>query len=168
MPEGEAGDTANIRPLPPTIPPEELADIGLSEELVKRYIVMKKKKALDRDPNTILCPRQWCQGPSVSSVKKVEDSMAAAGSGYWLPDLDSEPEPAAAHEAGEEKKQVKPDAVRSSQNLEKLQVCSKCSFAFCRVCTGTVAQSRRQCFPADALQHHGTATFSTAGPRTAR
>lgn len=118
-----------ITSLPPTLPPEELSEIGISGDLVTRYIVLKKKKTLEKDPDTVYCPRQWCQAASRASVKKVDESMKTSGNGYWLPDRGATPPPPLS--PSQEDEHI------PTPRLEKLQVCSVCSFAFCRVCKGT-------------------------------
>lgn len=57
--------------------------------------------------------------------------MSAAGSGYWLPDLGSEPLPVPHTE------DVEKEPENSRREPEKLQLCSVCAFAFCRKCEGT-------------------------------
>ncbi|KAJ4856238.1 IBR domain, a half RING-finger domain-containing protein [Trichoderma breve] len=49
------------------ISPSELLQIGLSEEMVKRYVDLKYKTELESDKNTIYCPRQWCNGADEKS-----------------------------------------------------------------------------------------------------
>ena len=125
---GPSEPSATYHSLPPTLPPEELEEIGIARGLVARYVVLKKKKALEKDPNAIYCPRQWCQAPSRDSLQKVERSMRATGNGYWLQDrrpatVPSPPPPEETHD-------------EAAPKLEKLQICSVCSFAFCRVCRG--------------------------------
>ncbi|KAA8913137.1 RWD domain-containing protein [Sphaerosporella brunnea] len=115
--------------LPATLPPEELTDIGVPADLVTRYVAMKKKKALEKDPNTIYCAQKWCQAPSRASVELLEETMKRNGSGYWLPDRGATPAAPAKKPKTAEEGQDHPSPLR-----EKLQVCSVCSFAFCRVC----------------------------------
>ncbi|KAK2936130.1 IBR domain [Fusarium oxysporum f. sp. vasinfectum] len=52
------------------ISPSELLQIGLSEEMVKRYVTLKYKTELESDKNTIYCPRQWCNGAARSKRHK--------------------------------------------------------------------------------------------------
>jgi E3 ubiquitin-protein ligase RNF14 len=128
-----------IASLPATLPPEELREIGIPEDLVTRYVALKKKKALEKDPNTIYCPRQWCQAPSRASVQQMEQTMKRNGSGYWLLDRDTAPSsPPSLQEniVPKKREEEKPSPLK-----EKLQVCSVCSFAFCRVCLGKYPSS---------------------------
>lgn len=133
----EVNETPNQRmlsSLPPTLPPEELLDIGIAPDMVTRYSVLKKKKALAADPKTIYCPRQWCQAPSRASVENVEASMKISGNDYWLPDRNAVPQPIEEHVyEADSKKKVKETV---SPLKEKLQVCSTCSLAFCSKCLG--------------------------------
>ncbi|KAJ2960060.1 hypothetical protein NQ176_g11077 [Zarea fungicola] len=52
------------------ISPSELLQIGLPEEIVKRYVTLKYKTELESDKNTIYCPRQWCNGAARSKRHK--------------------------------------------------------------------------------------------------
>ncbi|KAI5791515.1 RWD domain-containing protein [Pyronema domesticum] len=135
-----------IQPLPPTIPPEELEEIGIPTDLVTRYVLLKKKKALEKDPHTIYCPRKWCQNPSKSSIERVESNMKQNGGGYWLPDFNAVKE-----EPIKENNNGKEDT--ASVKLDKLQICSVCAFAFCRICRASWHGTLTICKP-----HDGTLT----------
>ncbi|KAL0632520.1 hypothetical protein Q9L58_008576 [Maublancomyces gigas] len=125
--------------LPPTLPPDELKDIGLNAALLKRYVELKQKAALEKDPATVYCPRQWCQAPSRDSIKILNAAMAENHTSYYLSDYGSEAVVAAAAAAA-----VTPTPTRSGNRTRndtpdtpeppKLQICSRCTFAFCRVC----------------------------------
>lgn len=119
-------------PPPPTLPPEELEEIGIPRDLVTRYVALKKKNALEKDPDTIYCPRQWCQSASRDSLQRVEQSMRASGSGYWLQDR----RPATVPSPPPPPPLLPPEKTYGEAALNKLQICSVCSFAFCRVCRG--------------------------------
>ncbi|KAH6953976.1 RWD domain-containing protein [Ilyonectria sp. MPI-CAGE-AT-0026] len=52
------------------VSPSELLQIGLSEDMVKRYVTLKYKTELESDKNTIYCPRQWCNGAAQSQTSQ--------------------------------------------------------------------------------------------------
>lgn len=122
---------------PPTIPPDELEEIGIEGNMVKRYVAMKKKKALEMDPLTIYCPRTFCQGPAKSCVAALEREMQESGNGYWLEDLDSgsaAASPPSRSLADEAARKADEEVKSGGRARPRLQVCSICTFAFCRVC----------------------------------
>ncbi|KAL8708154.1 MAG: hypothetical protein Q9220_006915 [cf. Caloplaca sp. 1 TL-2023] len=105
-----------------TIGPSELLQIPLAQEVVQRYVDLKRKKALESDRMTVYCPRQWCQGPARS--KKTE----ALDRNLELESDDENP--------------VQPDTAPTSNDDslghispgERLAVCTDCTFAFCKIC----------------------------------
>lgn len=111
--------------LPPTLPPSELQAIGLPPPLITRYITLKQKSVLETDPTTVYCPRQWCQSPSRESLTLLTVTMTAQNTSFYLPPygtpLSSSSTP--------------PSAPTPPVELQKLQICTRCTFAFCRVCT---------------------------------
>lgn len=124
------GDIASVKCLDPdcgegsgrdrkqrAIHPTELLDIPLDKSKVKRYVDMKLKKMLESDKTTIYCPRKWCQAPA----------RAAKYARYNPEDLEHWPEDDMAVE----------EPVANGGNGkggDRLAVCSKCQYAFCRVC----------------------------------
>jgi E3 ubiquitin-protein ligase RNF14 len=107
--------------------PSELLQIPIEQELVQRYVRLKRKKRLESDKNTIYCPRQWCQGAARSKkhpkpIDPLNDTEEATS--------DSEVEDPA--EAAKKKsKKSRPEDIPMS---ERLCICEDCSFAFCSVC----------------------------------
>ena len=106
-----------------TLNPSELLQIPIAEELVQRYVKLKRKKRIESDKNTIYCPRQWCQGAARSKkhpkrVGQIDD----------FSESDSEGE---AEQHNSHKKKVKPEDIPVSK---RLAVCEDCNFAFCIVC----------------------------------
>lgn len=96
--------------------PNELLQIGLAPEMVKRYVTLKYKTELESDKNVIYCPRETCQGPARSKHKKPK------GLELYEADEDSEDDDG-------------PPVPESSDALEdRLAVCDDCGFAFCRRC----------------------------------
>ncbi|KIW92838.1 uncharacterized protein Z519_06687 [Cladophialophora bantiana CBS 173.52] len=108
-----------------TLNPSELLQIPIDQELVQRYVRLKRKKRLESDKNTIYCPRQWCQGAAKSKkhpkpidpLNDVEES--------------SESEEEQSDSASGKNKQRELEDVPVS---ERLAVCEDCDFAFCSVC----------------------------------
>jgi E3 ubiquitin-protein ligase RNF14 len=109
-----------------TINPSELLQIPIEQELVQRYVRMKRKRKLEADKNTIYCPRQWCQGAARSKKHpKPVDLMND------LTDSASDSEAEAVGEPSATPKKKEPEYVPMS---ERLSICEDCSFAFCSVC----------------------------------
>ncbi|KAL9003891.1 MAG: hypothetical protein Q9188_003253 [Gyalolechia gomerana] len=103
-----------------TLEPSELLQIPLEQDIVQRYIKMKRKKALESDQTTVYCPRQWCQGPARSKKTEALDRGVEDGS-----DDDSPGE--VANDGAKPPERPIPPA-------ERLAICTDCTFAFCRVC----------------------------------
>jgi len=101
-----------------TLNPSELLQIPIDQELVQRFVRLKRKKRLEANKNTIYCPRQWCQGAARNKKHpKPVDPMNDT-----FEDSDSEEE------------QSRPDDLETLPMAERLCVCEDCSFAFCCVC----------------------------------
>ncbi|RMZ80475.1 hypothetical protein DV737_g2996, partial [Chaetothyriales sp. CBS 132003] len=108
----------------PALNPSELLQIPLSQELVQRYVRLKRKKKLESSKNTIYCPRQWCQGPAYPEYrkKKAEDDFHDFSD---TEDSDCNIIPASSEE------------LRNLPMNQRLAICSDCSYAFCFVCRKT-------------------------------
>lgn len=144
------GDVVNVRCMDPTcgkdgpskrktkkertLHPKELLDMGIEESAVRRYVEMKRKKKLEADKTTVYCPRTWCQGPArTNKYPPIPADLAT------YPESDSENESAASVGHVPDNKLPAP--------ADRLSVCSKCSFAFCRICyTGWHGEFAR-CWP---------------------
>ncbi|KAL8968113.1 MAG: hypothetical protein Q9183_002620, partial [Haloplaca sp. 2 TL-2023] len=102
-----------------TLGPSELLQIPLTQEIVQRYVMLKRKQALESDRTTVYCPRQWCQGPARSKKTEALDRNL---------DLDSDAEDAP--------EQTRPQAAQDQPMppAERLAICTDCTFAFCKVC----------------------------------
>ena len=72
---------------PKTIPPSELSNIPLPEQILERYITLRRKRALESAKSTIYCPRKWCQGPARTKASLAFD----ADQDYELYEQESEP-----------------------------------------------------------------------------
>ncbi|USW53025.1 Putative IBR domain, E3 ubiquitin ligase RBR family, TRIAD supradomain-containing protein [Septoria linicola] len=109
---------------------------------------MKRKKKLEADKSTVYCPRTWCQGAAKSSKYPV---IPADLSAY----VD------ALSEAESDSEQVKKDDVAADapkkvnttnsqpDPTDRLSVCEKCSFAFCKVCYMGWHGPFARCYPRD-------------------
>ncbi|KAI4215159.1 MAG: hypothetical protein LQ351_002474 [Letrouitia transgressa] len=117
-----------------TLEPSELLQIPLEQEMVQRYVVLKRKQALESDRTTTYCPRQWCQGPARSKKTEALDRDLNLGSD----DEDDNPPPA--YNPSDPSAPVPPPA-------ERLAICTDCSFAFCRVCQKGWHGEFYVCFP---------------------
>ncbi|KAK2679344.1 IBR domain [Fusarium oxysporum f. sp. vasinfectum] len=94
------------------ISPSELLQIGLSEEMVKRYVTLKYKTELESDKNTIYCPRQWCNGAARSKRHKKPEGL----------------------EFAETAKSGKRKNKETFSKADLLSICEDCGFAFCGQC----------------------------------
>ncbi|KAL8687372.1 MAG: hypothetical protein Q9224_005172 [Gallowayella concinna] len=117
------GARAKRRKRDRTLGPSELLQIPLEQDMVQRYLMLKRKNALEADRTTVYCPRQWCQGPARS--KKTE----ALDRNHDIESDDDEGQ-------GDDLQSPKvPDGSTSSATLaERLAVCTDCTYAFCKVC----------------------------------
>ncbi|KAI5806561.1 hypothetical protein DFH27DRAFT_348919 [Peziza echinospora] len=131
----------------PTLRPEELEEIGISDDLVTRYRLLKRKAALEADPATIYCPRAWCKAPSRWSLAEVEKQIGTRD--FYLTEKHYEDKKAALLNPpppveSEEIKQVveenisenpeAPEVPETPTKEERLDCCSSCGYAFCNVC----------------------------------
>lgn len=118
-----------------TVEASELLQIPLEQEMVQRYVKLKRKKRLESDRTTIYCPRQWCQGPARSKKSSSHDE-----------DLESEDE-------DEPKGPAEPQTYDPNEPeklpppSERLAICEDCSFAFCKVCKASWHGEYFTCFP---------------------
>ncbi|KAI9864645.1 MAG: translation termination inhibitor protein itt1 [Trichoglossum hirsutum] len=104
-----------------TLNPSELLQIHLDQDMVKRYVDLKRKAELESDKSTVYCPRKWCQG-AARSAKRQKQQV-----------LDSNED-----ESDEESEVDKASGDGSPSGLpppsERLAICSDCAYAFCIVC----------------------------------
>ncbi|KAM3517247.1 hypothetical protein NHJ13051_009153 [Beauveria bassiana] len=111
------------------ISPSELLQIGLSEELVKRYVTLKYKTELESDRNTIYCPRQWCNGAARSKKHKKPQGLELVD----VSDNDDEEDEDTEVEDSIKKK-GKATTKAKFNPADLLCVCDDCGFAFCSRC----------------------------------
>lgn len=128
-------DGLNNRPLKRrkrdrTLNPSELLQIPIEQDLVQRYVRLKRKKQLEADKNTIYCPRQWCQGAARSKKhpKPVDPMGDAVGESSEESDEEAESQQPSSRS---NRKRLDPESLPMS---ERLAVCEDCNFAFCCVC----------------------------------
>ncbi|TFB04930.1 E3 ubiquitin-protein ligase itt1 [Trichoderma ghanense] len=103
------------------ISPSELLQIGLSEDMVKRYVDLKYKTELESDKNTIYCPRQWCNGAARSKKHKKPSGLDFGETSDAESDEDEK----------DEKGKKGADKFNPG---DLLSVCEDCGFAFCSRC----------------------------------
>ncbi|EHK50628.1 hypothetical protein TRIATDRAFT_52701, partial [Trichoderma atroviride IMI 206040] len=100
------------------VSPSELLQIGLADDMVKRYVDLKYKTELESDKNTIYCPRQWCNGAARSKKHKKPSGLNFGETSDAESDQEKENEKGG-----------------SKFNLgDLLSVCEDCGFAFCSRC----------------------------------
>ncbi len=110
----------------PTLSPSELLQIPLAEEVVQRYVHLKRKKKLESDKNTVYCPRQWCQGAARSKKHpKPIDPM------HDFEEITSESD---ADMQDTLTKNSKRSKTKETTMSERLCICEDCGYAFCSVC----------------------------------
>ncbi|KAF2156251.1 RWD-domain-containing protein, partial [Myriangium duriaei CBS 260.36] len=119
--------------------PRELLEIGVPEPQARRFVELKRKKKLESDKSTIYCPRTWCQAPARSSnfapiPSNLLDYVDSDDSG----DESSDPPPVYTKDT--------PDKQLPAPS-DRLTICSKCSFAFCRVCYSGWHGEFARCWP---------------------
>ncbi|RMD40273.1 hypothetical protein DV735_g4850, partial [Chaetothyriales sp. CBS 134920] len=125
---GKDADHANAGPKSKrrerSLNPSELLQIPLSQDLVQRYVRLKRKKKLEASKNTIYCPRQWCQGPAYPEhrKKREEDDF------HDFSDTE---------DANAVVIPTSSDELRNLPMHQRLAICSDCSYAFCFVCRKT-------------------------------
>ncbi|CAK7243009.1 MAG: hypothetical protein STHCBS139747_004515 [Sporothrix thermara] len=111
-----------------SISPGELLQIPIPEDLVKRYIDLKYKTALESDKNTVYCPRAWCNGAARSKKHKKPEGLVLHESEDEDEDEDDDDETPAGDKDGKGKKKD------TSYSDDRLAICEDCHFAFCSRC----------------------------------
>ncbi|EGX91439.1 RING finger protein [Cordyceps militaris CM01] len=124
------GETASRQLKKPKtfISPSELLQIGLTEELVKRFVTLKYKTELESDKNTIYCPRQWCNGAARSKKHKKPQGLELVD----VSDQDDDDEDTEVEDGTQTTKKATAKAKFNPADL--LSVCDDCGFAFCSRC----------------------------------
>jgi len=133
-------DGRQRRKKPKKLQPSELLQIPIAEEKVQRYVKIRRKRKLEANPNTIYCPRKWCQGPARVGDKASGDEADADSSDDETEQAAAPvPEPATeeADEADERDQSETIEKPKIPPPGERLAVCTDCSFPFCLVCKKT-------------------------------
>lgn len=145
-----------------TLHPNELLEIPLERAQVQRYVDLKLKKRLESDKSTVYCPRQWCQGPAKS----------AKYARYNTVDLSSYPDSSSDDEEVGVDAQVKPSSKSASETTsnankttsgrgrystqapppDRLNICSVCNYAFCRICQRSWHGELVNCLPRNTTE----------------
>ncbi|KAM3073456.1 hypothetical protein ACMFMG_004646 [Clarireedia jacksonii] len=97
--------------------PSELLQIPLEHEVVSRYVKLKHKAQLEKDKNTVYCPRAWCKGAAKSKKHKKPEGFE---------EVESSDE-----EEDDNGKNKKNSFVAGA---DRLAVCEDCNYAFCSRC----------------------------------
>lgn len=118
-----------------TLSPSELLQIPLTQEIVQRFVFLKRKKKLEADKSTVYCPRKWCQGAARS--KKHPKPTDPMSDDFEVSDEEDDRTPF--DPLGDEA-QLPPVA-------ERLAVCEDCGYAFCCVCKKGWHGELVRCFP---------------------
>ena len=128
----------------------ELLQIPLAEEVVKRYVKMRRKKIIESDKDTIYCPRKWCQGPAKS--KKYPEITSLEDWPAYLDGFGPETDSTSSEEVDHAKTENKPQGLLKYQPGERLAVCEECKYAFCRVCKQGWHGEYLTCWPRDKAE----------------
>lgn len=119
--------------------PRELLEIGILEPQARRFVEMKRKKILETDKSTVYCPRTWCQAPA-RDLK--HPPIPANLLDYVESDDSCDEHPTLAPTYDKDTPEDKLPAA-----ADRLTICGKCSFAFCRVCFGGWHGEFARCWP---------------------
>ncbi|KAI9832544.1 MAG: hypothetical protein M1819_004334 [Sarea resinae] len=138
-----------------TLNPSELLQIPLEQDMVKRYVDLKRKKELESDKRTVYCPRTWCQGAARSKKHpkptSITDPAATTSENSDSDSSDDEDEALGEDANG-----------RSHPPAEdRLAICEDCAYAFCRVCLQGWHGELLRCWPptATTLSAEDKATY---------
>lgn len=128
-----------------TIQPRELLAMGIEESMARRYVELKRKKKLEADKNTIYCPRKWCQG----IAKRKEFPPIPTDLSTYEAEASSDEEHVDRAQPSSNGDKVSKDSKMPPKPVDRLSICEKCQYAFCRICyTGWHGEFAR-CYPRD-------------------
>ncbi|MCJ1399953.1 translation termination inhibitor protein itt1 [Xylographa trunciseda] len=133
---GNAQSAKRRRKVDRTLDPSELLQIALDQEIVQRYVKLKRKNMLESDRTTVYCPRQWCQGAARSKKHPKTDNRESRDRS----DSEDEDDLAGDHDRNSSQEKLPPPS-------ERLAICEDCSFAFCKVCKASWHGEFAVCFP---------------------
>jgi len=135
-----------------TLHPTELLEIPIETAQVQRYVDLKLKKKLESDKSTVYCPRTWCQGPAKSAryarynttnLESYPDSSDEEDEREGDNNPNGNEQPADGNNAA-------PPAGRYAYTRpppDRLTICAKCEYAFCRICQRSWHGDRVNCLP---------------------
>ncbi|KAI9802807.1 MAG: translation termination inhibitor protein itt1 [Piccolia ochrophora] len=121
-----------------TLSPGELLQIPLEQNVVKRYVQLKRKAELEANRNTVYCPRTWCQGPARCSQPSKRSSKSDDHTGSNSESESEDDPPIWKH--GDSADTMPPPS-------ERLAICTDCSYAFCLVCKAGWHGELATCWP---------------------
>ncbi|PNH57929.1 hypothetical protein VD0002_g9593, partial [Verticillium dahliae] len=116
------------------ISPSELLQMGLSQELVTRYVTLMYKTELESDKNTIYCPRSWCEGAARSKKHKKPSGLELGEASDDSDDADADADAEAEGGATTKQKKRKKKKKAAYDPADLLSICEECGFAFCSRC----------------------------------
>lgn len=105
----------------------ELLQIPLELEMVKRYVTMKHKIELENDKSTVYCPRNYCEGAARSKKHKKPILLPTH--------LSATPADETDEESDDESLLI--DPTKPPNRADLLRICEDCGFAFCSRCLQT-------------------------------
>lgn len=136
-----------------TVHPGELLDMGVHQEMVRRYLEMRRKKKLEADKSTVYCPRSWCQGPAKTerypAIPKDLDTYLA-GMDFSL-EANSDAEDDIENEQSEIGPGKNPGNIPPNI-ADRIAICEQCTFAFCKVCYKSWHGPFARCQPRDPTE----------------
>lgn len=103
--------------------------MGLSEDTVKRFVMLKYKTQLESDKNTIYCPRSWCNGAARSKKHKKPAGLEFQEAS----DCESDDQDGETADSVDEKGKIKKKPAKFDP-ADLLAVCEDCHLAFCSRC----------------------------------
>ena len=111
--------------------------------MVQRYAELKRKKKMELDKDMVYCPRKWCQAPARSDkYPPLSDLSKMTETDDHLPSTQ--------HEFGETLTGTTEPS--KEQKDDRLRICEKCAFAFCRICKGGWHGTYQVCYKRDAKE----------------
>ncbi|KAG6009635.1 hypothetical protein E4U21_001699 [Claviceps maximensis] len=137
------------------ISPSELLQIGLTKDMVKRYVNLKYKTELEADKDTIYCPRQWCNGAARSKKHRKPqglDFTEPTTSSFAEQEMEDQGHGESNHDnvnANAEAEQTSDHnkANKKFNPADLLCICEDCNFAFCGRCLQTWHGEFVRCMP---------------------
>ncbi|KAK2803833.1 hypothetical protein FQN50_006840 [Emmonsiellopsis sp. PD_5] len=126
-----------------TLNPSELLQIPLEQEVVQRYVHLKRKRKLESDRTTVYCPRQWCQGAARS--KRHPKPQDPINDDLEISEDEDEDNKAAPFDPLGTEDQLPPMS-------ERLCICEDCGYAFCSVCKKGWHGELAFCYPRRAQE----------------